>query len=96
LGDVRLESAKWVKADLKNLLPPIFRRLGILRTPGDVLNPDKTIFSAMTQPHRSQTHETSAGAVIAVDAHDTDTLAGVTVAQLQAAQNAHVDRLHFF
>jgi len=30
------------------------------------------------------------------DAHDTITLVGVTVAQLQAAQQAGVDWLHFF
>ncbi len=44
----------------------------------------------------SQTHGSKAGAVIAVDAGDTITLVGVTVAQLQAAQQAHVDWLHFF
>jgi hypothetical protein len=37
----------------------------------------------------SQAHDTSAGAVILVDPHDTVTLTGVTVAQLQAAQTAH-------
>jgi hypothetical protein len=37
----------------------------------------------------SQTHDSSAGAVIVVDPHDTVTLTGVTVAQLQAAQTAH-------
>jgi hypothetical protein len=37
----------------------------------------------------SQTHDTSFGAVIVVDPHDTVTLTGVTVAQLQAAQTAH-------
>jgi len=44
----------------------------------------------------SQTHDSKAGAVIAVDAQDTIALVGVTVAQLQAAQQAHVDWLHFF
>jgi Ca2+-binding RTX toxin-like protein len=44
----------------------------------------------------SQTHDSKAGAVIVVDAGDTITLVGVTVAQLQAAQQAHVDWLHFF
>jgi hypothetical protein len=43
----------------------------------------------MTLPH-------TAGAVIVVNAHETITLVGVTVAQLQAAQQAHVDWLHFF
>src|SRR5262249_48617610 len=37
----------------------------------------------------SQTHDTSFGAVIVVDPHDTVTLTGVTVAQLQAATTAH-------
>jgi Ca2+-binding RTX toxin-like protein len=41
----------------------------------------------------SQTHDTSAGAVIVVDPHDTVTLTGVTVAQLQATQTAHVNWL---
>jgi Ca2+-binding RTX toxin-like protein len=41
----------------------------------------------------SQTHDTSFGAVIVVDPHDTVTLTGVTVAQLQAAQTAHVNWL---
>jgi hypothetical protein len=40
----------------------------------------------------SQTHDTSAGAVITVDAHDTITLHGVTVAQLAA----HSSDFHFF
>jgi hypothetical protein len=40
----------------------------------------------------SQTHDTSAGAVIAVDAHDSITLHGVTVAQLAA----HPSDFHFF
>jgi hypothetical protein len=37
----------------------------------------------------SQTHDTSFGAVIVVDPHDTVTLIGVTVAQLRAARAAH-------
>jgi hypothetical protein len=41
----------------------------------------------------SQTHDTSFGAVIVVDPHDTVTLTGVTVAQLQAAQTAHLNWL---
>jgi len=44
----------------------------------------------------SQTHDTSFGAVIVVDPHDTVTLTGVTVAQLQAAQAAHQNWVHFF
>jgi Ca2+-binding RTX toxin-like protein len=40
----------------------------------------------------SQTHDTHAGAVIAVDAHDTITLLGVTTAQLAA----HPSDFHFF
>jgi Ca2+-binding RTX toxin-like protein len=37
----------------------------------------------------SQTHDTKAGAVIVADPHDTVTLVGVTVAQLQAAQTTN-------
>ena len=37
----------------------------------------------------SHTHDTSAGAVIVADPHDTVTLVGVTVAQLQAAQTTN-------
>jgi probable HAF family extracellular repeat protein len=63
----------------------------------DVIAFDHTLFSNDTVSQvLSQMHDTNAGAVIAVDAHDTVTLAGVTVAQLQAAQAAHVDWLHFF
>jgi Ca2+-binding RTX toxin-like protein len=63
----------------------------------DVLAFDHTLFTHDTAAQvLSQTHDTIAGAVIAVDAHDTVTLTGVTVAQLQAAQTAHVDWLHFF
>jgi hypothetical protein len=40
----------------------------------------------------SQTHDTSAGAVIAVDARDSITLHGVIVAQLAA----HPSDFHFF
>jgi Ca2+-binding RTX toxin-like protein len=40
----------------------------------------------------SQTHDSKAGAVIVVDAHDTITLTGVTVAQLQS----HLSDFHFF
>jgi Bacterial Ig-like domain len=42
----------------------------------------------------SHTHDTSAGAVIVVDHHDTVTLVGVTVAQLQAALTTNW--IHFF
>jgi Ca2+-binding RTX toxin-like protein len=42
----------------------------------------------------SHTHDTSGGAVIVVDSHDTVTLVGVTVAQLQAAQTTNW--VHFF
>jgi Ca2+-binding RTX toxin-like protein len=40
----------------------------------------------------SQTHDTTAGAVIAVDAHDAITLLGITTAQLAA----HPSDFHFF
>jgi Ca2+-binding RTX toxin-like protein len=63
----------------------------------DVLSFDHTLFANATASQvLSQTHDSKAGAVIVVDAHDTVTLTGVTVAQLQAAQQAHVDWLHFF
>jgi probable HAF family extracellular repeat protein len=63
----------------------------------DVLAFDSHLFSTDTASQvLSQTHDSSAGAVIAVDAHDTVTLTGVTVAQLQAAQNAHVEWVRFF
>lgn len=44
----------------------------------------------------SHAHDTSFGAEIVVDPHDTVTLTGVTVAQLQAAQTAHQNWVHFF
>ena len=44
----------------------------------------------------SQTHDTGFGAEIVVDPHDTVTLTGVTVAQLQTAQTAHQNLIHFF
>jgi Ca2+-binding RTX toxin-like protein len=57
---------------------------------------DHTLFGHDTAAQvLSQTHDTNAGAVIVVDAHDTVTLAGVTVAQLQAAQAAHLNWVHF-
>jgi len=63
----------------------------------DVLAFDHHLFSSGTASQvLSQTHDSTAGAVIVADAHDTLTLTGVTVAQLQAAQNAHADWLHFF
>ena len=40
----------------------------------------------------SQAHDTKAGAEIVVDAHDTVTLTGVTVALLQS----HAGDIHFF
>jgi len=63
----------------------------------DVLAFSHTLFANDTASQvLSQTHDSSAGAVIVVDSVDTVTLVGVTVAQLQAAQQAHVDWLHFF
>ena len=63
----------------------------------DVLAFSHTLFSNDTASQvLSQTHDSKAGAVIVADAHDTITLVGVTVAQLQAAQQAGVDWLHFF
>jgi probable HAF family extracellular repeat protein len=63
----------------------------------DVLRFDHTLFAhATTSQVLSQTHDSSAGAVIAVDAHDTVTLTHVSVAQLEVAQQAHVDWLLFF
>jgi Ca2+-binding RTX toxin-like protein len=57
----------------------------------DVLAFDHTLFTNPTASQvLSQAHDTSAGAVIAVDAHDTVTLTGVTVAQLQS------HNFHFF
>jgi Ca2+-binding RTX toxin-like protein len=63
----------------------------------DVLRFDHTLFANATASQvLGQTHDSSAGAVIVVDAHDTVTLTGVTVAQLQTAQQARVDWLLFF
>jgi phosphoserine aminotransferase len=63
----------------------------------DALAFDHTLFTQDTTSQvLSQTYDSSAGAVIVVDAHDAVTLAGVTLAQLQAAQSAHLDWLHFF
>lgn len=57
----------------------------------DILAFDHTLFTNPTASQvLSQAHDTSAGAVIAVDAHDTVTLTGVTVAQLQSLN------FHFF
>jgi Ca2+-binding RTX toxin-like protein len=44
----------------------------------------------------SQAHDTSFGAEIVVDSHDTVTLTNVTVAQLQTALTAHLNLIHFF
>jgi uncharacterized repeat protein (TIGR03803 family) len=58
----------------------------------DVLRFDHTLFSNATASQvLSQTHDTSAGAVIVVDANDTVTLTGVSVAQLQS----HLTDIHF-
>ena len=63
----------------------------------DVLAFDHRLFSSDTASQvLSQAHDSKAGVVIVVDPSDTITLAGVTVAQLQAAGQAHVDWLHFF
>ena len=57
----------------------------------DILAFNHTLFTNATASQvLSQTHDSSAGAVIAVDAHDTVTLTGVTVAQL------HASVFHFF
>jgi len=59
----------------------------------DVLAFSHTLFANDTVAQiLSQTHDTSAGAVIAVDAHDSITLYGVTMAQLAA----HPSDFHFF
>jgi Ca2+-binding RTX toxin-like protein len=61
----------------------------------DVLALDHTLFTNATGSQViSQTHDSSAGAVIVVDAHDTITLTGVSVAQLQAAHTTNW--IHFF
>ena len=44
----------------------------------------------------SHAHDTRFGAEIVLDPHDAVTLTGVTVAQLQAAQTAHLNWVHFF
>ena len=59
----------------------------------DVIAFDHVLFSnATTAQVLSQTHDSKAGAVIVVDASDTVTLVGVTLAQLQA----HQGDFHFF
>jgi Ca2+-binding RTX toxin-like protein len=59
----------------------------------DVLAFSATLFANATPSQvLSQTHDSKAGAVIVVDATDTVTLTGVTVAQLQA----HLGDIHFF
>jgi Ca2+-binding RTX toxin-like protein len=51
----------------------------------DVLSFDHTLFTHATASQvLSQTHDSSAGAVVVIDAHDTVTLTHVTVAQLQS------------
>jgi hypothetical protein len=44
----------------------------------------------------SEAHDSRFGAVITVDPHDTVTLTGVTVAQLQTALTANPQMIHFF
>jgi len=57
----------------------------------DQLAFDHTLFTQDTAAQvLSQMHDTSAGAVLVIDAHDTVTFTGMTVAQLQAAH------IHFF
>jgi Ca2+-binding RTX toxin-like protein len=59
----------------------------------DVIALSHTLFANATAAQViSQTHDSSAGAVIVVDAKDTITLTGVTVAQLQA----HMSDFQFF
>jgi hypothetical protein len=59
----------------------------------DGLRFDHTLFTNATASQvLSQTHDSSAGAVIVVDTNDTVTLTGVTVAQLQS----HTSDFHFF
>jgi hypothetical protein len=59
----------------------------------DVLALSHTLFTHDTVAQvLSQTHDTAAGAVITVDAHDTLTLLGVTTAQLAS----HPSDFHFF
>jgi hypothetical protein len=60
----------------------------------DILAFSHTLFSSIDPFAQilSLTHDTTAGAVIAVDAHDSITLLGVTVAQL----SAHPADFHFF
>jgi Ca2+-binding RTX toxin-like protein len=59
----------------------------------DVLRFDHTLFANATASQViSQTHDSTAGAVIVIDAADTVTLTGVTVAQLQA----HLSDFQFF
>jgi hypothetical protein len=59
----------------------------------DVIAFDQKLFANATPGQvLSQTHDSSAGAVIVVDASDTLTLTGVTVAQLQS----HASDFHFF
>jgi Ca2+-binding RTX toxin-like protein len=55
----------------------------------DVIAFDDTLFTHATAAQvLSQTHDSKAGAVIVVDAHDTVTLTGVSVAQLHASDFA--------
>ena len=59
----------------------------------DILALDHRLFANATASQvLGQTHDSKAGAVIVVDAHDTITLTGVSVAQLQN----HLSDFHFF
>ena len=59
----------------------------------DILALDHRLFvNATVSQVLSQTHDSKAGAVIVVDAHDTITLTGVSVAHLQT----HLSDFHFF
>jgi hypothetical protein len=63
----------------------------------DQLAFNKALFAQSTAAFvLSQTHDTGFGAEIVVDPHDTVTLPNVTVAQLQAAQTANPNLIHFF
>ena len=63
----------------------------------DTLSFDSSLFTTDTASQvLSQTHDFKNGAVIAVHPGETITLAGVTVAQLQAGQQANADWLNFF
>jgi Ca2+-binding RTX toxin-like protein len=59
----------------------------------DILELDHRLFvNATVSQVLSQTHDSKAGAVIVIDAHETITLTGVSIAQLQS----HLSDIHFF